>query len=115
MNLCKTLFREYDIRGIYPTELNEDIAYLLGRAFATKLFSLKKEKTIVGYDNRLSSEALEESLVKVLVDGGISVTRLGLVTTPMYYYAWDKLNIKCGIMVTASHNPKEYNGFKRRP
>ena len=112
MNLCKTMFREYDIRGIYPTELNEDIAYLLGRAFATKLFSLKKEKTIVGYDNRLSFEALEESLVKGLVDGGISVTRLGLVTTPMYYYAWDKLNIKCGIMVTASHNPKEYNGFK---
>ena len=112
MNINKQIFREYDIRGIYPSELNEDFAYLLGRAFATKLLSLGKNKTIVGYDNRISSPALEEKLVKGLTEGGIDVIRLGLVTTPMYYYAWDKLNIKCGIMVTASHNPKEYNGFK---
>ncbi len=67
---------------------------------------------IVGYDNRISSKTIEENLVKGLTDSGVNVVRLGLVTTPMYYYAWDKLNIKCGIMVTASHNPKEYNGFK---
>ena len=112
MKLCKNMFREYDIRGIYPDEINEEAAYLIGRAFATKLISLGKDKMLVGHDNRLSSESLEDNLIKGLIDSGVSVVRLGLVTTPMYYYAWDKLNIKCGIMVTASHNPKEYNGFK---
>ena len=112
MEIIKKIFREYDIRGIYPSELNEEFAYLLGRAFATKLLSLGKDKMIVGYDNRISSEALERNLVKGLTESGVNVVRIGLVTTPMYYYAWDKLNIKCGIMITASHNPKEYNGFK---
>lgn len=112
MKFNKKIFREYDIRGIYPSELNEEFAYLLGRAFATKLISLGKNKMIVGYDNRSSSSSLEENLVRGLINSGVDVVRLGLVTTPMYYYAWDKLNIKCGIMITASHNPKEYNGFK---
>lgn len=112
MEINKKIFREYDIRGIYPSELNEEFAYLLGRAFATKLLSLDKDTMIVGYDNRLSSESLEENLVKGLTESGVNVVRLGLVTTPMYYYAWEKLDIKCGIMITASHNPKEYNGFK---
>ncbi len=112
MKLNKNIFREYDIRGIYPSDLDANVAYLVGRAFATKLLSLGKDKMIVGYDNRFSSQELEENLVKGLTESGVSVVRLGLVTTPMYYYAWDKLNIKCGIMVTASHNPKEYNGFK---
>lgn len=112
MKLNKNIFREYDIRGIYHTDLDEEVAYNLGRAFATKLYSLGKDTMIVGYDNRFSSVSLEASLVKGLTESGVSVIRLGLVTTPMYYYAWDKLNVKCGIMVTASHNPKEYNGFK---
>lgn len=112
MKLNKNIFREYDIRGIYPSELNKEFAYILGRAFATKLLSLGKDKMIVGYDNRSSSVSLEENLVRGLTESGVSVVRIGLVTTPMYYYAWDKLNIKCGIMITASHNPKEYNGFK---
>jgi len=112
MELNKKVFREYDIRGIYPTELNEEFAYLLGKAFGTKLLRLGKNKMIVGYDNRSSSVSLEENLVKGLIECGVDVVRLGLVTTPMYYYAWDKLDIKCGIMITASHNPKEYNGFK---
>lgn len=112
MKLNRQIFREYDIRGIYPNDVNEEFAYYLGRAFATKLLSLGKDKMIVGYDNRSSSVSLEENLVKGLTESGVSVVRIGLVTTPMYYYAWDKLDIKCGIMVTASHNPKEYNGFK---
>ena len=112
MELNKNIFREYDIRGIYGKEVFDETAYLIGRAFATKLLSLGKNTMIVGYDNRLSSEVLEENLVKGLTESGVNVVRLGLVTTPMYYYAWDKLNIKCGIMITASHNPKEYNGFK---
>ncbi len=112
MQLNKLMFREYDIRGIWQKDINEEIAYHIGRAYATKLLSFNKNKMIVGYDNRLSSKVIEENLVKGLTDGGVDVVRLGLVTTPMYYYAWDVLNIKCGIMITASHNPKEYNGFK---
>ena len=84
MKLIKKIFREYDIRGIYPNELNEEFAYLLGRAYATKLLSLGKDKMIVGYDNRISSEALERNLVKGLTESGVNVVRIGLVTTPMY-------------------------------
>ena len=112
MKLNKLMFREYDIRVIYGTDIDEEVSYHIGRAYATRLLSLGKNKMIVGYDNRASSPIIEENLVKGLTEGGVDVVRLGLVTTPMYYYAWDKLNIKCGIMITASHNPKEYNGFK---
>lgn len=112
MKLNKEIFREYDIRGIWEKDIDEEVSYHIGRAFATKLLSYGKDTMIVGYDNRISSKTIEESLVKGLTDSGVNVVRLGLVTTPMYYYAWDKLNIKCGIMITASHNPKEYNGFK---
>ena len=112
MKLNKEIFREYDIRGIWGVDIDSEVSYHIGRAFATKLLSYGKDTMIVGYDNRISSKTIEEYLVKGLTDSGVNVVRLGLVTTPMYYYAWDKLNIKCGIMVTASHNPKEYNGFK---
>ena len=112
MKLNKEIFREYDIRGIWEKDIDEEVSYHIGRAFATKLLSYGKDTMIVGYDNRLSSKEIETNLVKGLTDSGVNVVRLGLVTTPMYYYAWDKLNIKCGIMITASHNPKEYNGFK---
>ena len=111
MKLNKEIFREYDIRGIWEKDIDEEVSYHIGRAFATKLLSYGKDTMIVGYDNRISSKTIEENLVKGLTDSGVNVVRLGLVTTPMYYYAWDKLNIKCGIMVTASHNPKEYNGY----
>ena len=112
MQLNKLMFREYDIRGIWNKDINEEVSYHIGRAFATKLTSMGKNEMLVGHDNRLSSKTIEEYLIKGLTEGGINVTKLGLVTTPMYYYAWDKLNIHCGIMITASHNPKEYNGFK---
>ncbi len=112
MKLNKEIFREYDIRGIYGTDIDEEVSYYVGRAYATKLLSLGKNKMLLGRDNRSSSETIEKNLIRGLLDSGIHIVRLGLVTTPMYYYAWDKLNIKCGIMITASHNPKEYNGFK---
>ena len=112
MNINKLMFREYDIRGIYGEDINEEISYLIGRAFGSNLKKIGKETTIVGYDNRSSSPIVEENLVKGITESGVNVVRLGLVTTPMYYFAWDLLNIKCGIMITASHNPKEYNGFK---
>lgn len=112
MEINKYIFREYDIRGVYGKDITEEIAYLIGRAFGTKLRYYGKETTLVGYDNRYSSPSLEENLVKGIIECGVNVVRLGLVTTPMYYYGWDLLDIHCGIMVTASHNPKDDNGFK---
>lgn len=112
MKLNKYMFREYDIRGVYGKDIDEEISYLIGKVFGTKLASLGKDTTIVGYDNRISSPIIEKNVVKGITECGINVVRLGLVTTPMYYYSWDLLNIKCGMMITASHNPKDDNGFK---
>lgn len=112
MELNKLMFREYDIRGVYGKDIDEEVSYLIGKAFGSKLASFGLNKTIVGYDNRYSSPIIEKQVVKGITECGIDVVRLGLVTTPMYYYAWDLLNIKCGIMITASHNPKDDNGFK---
>ena len=112
MKVNQLMFREYDIRGVYGIDIDEEVSYLIGRAFGTKLKEFGLNKTIVGYDNRKSSPIIEKNVVKGIVECGIDVVRLGLVTTPMYYYAWDFLNIKCGMMITASHNPKDDNGFK---
>lgn len=112
MELNKYMFREYDIRGVYGKDIDEEVSYLIGKAFATKLVELGKDTTIIGYDNRISSPIIEKNLIKGITECGVNVVRLGLVTTPMYYYSWDLLNIKCGLMITASHNPKDDNGFK---
>ena len=112
MELNKYMFREYDIRGVYGKDIDPEISYLIGKAFGTKLVSLGKDTTLVGYDNRKSSPIIEENLVKGIRECGVNVVRLGLVTTPMYYYGWDLLDIHCGMMITASHNPKDDNGFK---
>lgn len=112
MKVNSEMFREYDIRGVYGTDLSAEVAYLIGRAFGTKLRELNIPKTVVGYDNRLSSVELEENLVRGILETGTNVIRLGLVTTPMCYFAANHLNTNCSMMITASHNPKEYNGFK---
>ena len=113
MEINKDIFRGYDIRGIYNKDLDESVAYLIGRAYATMLIEkYNTSKCIVGYDNRVSSVSLTKSLIKGLNNSGVDVINLGLVTSPMLYFANEKLNIHAGIMVTASHNPKEYNGFK---
>jgi phosphomannomutase/phosphoglucomutase len=112
MELIKEIFREYDIRGIYGQELDENTAYLIGKAYGTKLRELNKTETVVAYDNRLSSEVLEENLVKGLVETGIDVLRMGLATTPMCYFGANYYGTNASMMITASHNPKEYNGFK---
>jgi len=116
MNLVKdinpNIFREYDLRGIYPEDITEDVAYTLGKSFGTYIKQFGHEKTVVGHDNRLSSPSLSEALIKGILETGIDVINLGLVTTPMYYFAKYHLEIYSGIMITASHNPKEYNGFK---
>ena len=112
MKLVKEIFREYDIRGIYQEEMDEETAYYIGKAYGTKLRELNKKETVVAYDNRLSSKSLEENLVKGLLETGINVKRLGLATTPMCYFAANYYGTNASIMITASHNPKEYNGFK---
>ena len=112
MKIKSEMFREYDIMGVYGENLNAEVAYLIGKAFGTKLRELGIPSTVVGYDNRLSSVELEENLVKGIVETGINVKRLGLVTTPMCYFAANHLKTDCSMMITASHNPKEYNGFK---
>ena len=111
-NINQYIFRGYDIRGVYPTDLNSDVAYTIGKSFGTYVKHLGKTKAVIGMDNRYSSLELKESLVQGIISTGIDVIDLGLVTTPMYYYACIKLNNPTGVMVTASHNPKDDNGFK---
>ena len=106
------IFREYDIRGVVPSEINDDIAYIIGKSYGSYIQTLGKTKCIVGHDNRLSSDSLSINLIKGILETGIQITNIGLVTTPMYYYACQKLAIPSGIMITASHNPKDENGFK---
>lgn len=111
-DIPKNIFREYDIRGTYPNEINEDISYTIGKAYGTYLNKLNEKVCLVGHDNRISSNSINEALTKGILSTGVNVIDLGLVTTPMLYYARIKKDIKPGIMVTASHNPKDDNGFK---
>lgn len=109
----KNIFREYDIRGEYPTQINEQDAYTIGRSYGSYIQEkLKRNICGVGHDNRLSSPSLTENLIKGITDSGCNVINFGLVTTPMYCYACLKSNVIIGVMVTASHNPKDDNGFK---
>ncbi len=111
-DICETIFREYDLRGIYGSEINEQDAYTIGRSFGTYIKKFNETKTIIGHDNRHSSPSLSQALITGIMESGIDVIDLGLVTTPMYYTARKIYKINTGIMVTASHNPSEYNGFK---
>lgn len=111
-DINKNIFRGYDIRGIYPTEIDEDTAYTIGLGFGSYIHDLGKTTCIVGHDNRLSSPVLYDALIKGILSTGIDIISLGLCTTPMYYYACIKLKTYSGVMVTASHNPKDDNGFK---
>ena len=110
------IFRGYDIRAIYGEDLDENVAYTIGLSFGTHIQNSGYKKCVIGYDNRTSSVSLNEALITGILSTGADVISLGLVTTPMYYYAQIKLNdgvnMMPGIMITASHNPKEYNGFK---
>lgn len=109
MKVNPSIFKSYDIRGIYPDELNEKIAYQVGRAFV-EYTSVKK--IAVGRDARLSSPALFNSLIKSIADRGVDVSEIGMVPTECVYFAAGYYEYDGGIMITASHNPKIYNGFK---
>jgi len=104
-----SIFKSYDIRGIYPQELNEEAAYTIGRAYARRV---KVNEIIVGSDMRLSGPALKAALIRGITDEGVSVVDIGLVPVDAVYFAVRKQNYPAGVMITASHNPKDYNGFK---
>src|SRR5512142_1558724 len=108
MRVNPGIFKAYDIRGIYPTDLDEKTAYAIGRAFVT---FLKADQVIVGRDMRLSGPQLFEAVTNGIMDQGADVVNIGMVSTDQYYFACSTLKLP-GMMVTASHNPKEYNGFK---
>ena len=104
-----SIFKAYDIRGLFPQELNEELAYWIGRAFVDFLGC---RSVVVGRDMRGSSSPLFASLAQGIIEQGADVIDIGLCSTPMAYYANGKLGTDAGIMITASHNPGEYNGFK---
>jgi phosphomannomutase len=108
MQVNPAIFKAYDIRGIYPSDLDEEAAYAIGRAFVT---FLKVERVLVGRDMRLSGPQIFDSVTRGIMDQGADVINIGMVSTDQFYFACAQEQLP-GIMVTASHNPKEYSGFK---
>ncbi len=115
MKFTTKIFREYDIRGLADNELSPEFAYRLGKAYmslAKQRLGKDKLKISVGHDCRLTGRAYSRALLAGLADNGAEVVDLSLVTTPMSYFSIFQLKLDGGIMVTGSHNPPEYNGFK---
>ena len=111
-DIKKDIFKDYDIRGKYPEEINKDVAYTIGKSYGTILIKEKKDRCIVAYDNRTSSLELSLAVTLGILSTGVNVVSLGLATTPMAIFAKEVLKCSSYIMVTASHNSKEENGFK---
>jgi phosphomannomutase len=117
LTLAPEIFKAYDVRGIYPDQIDEDVAYRLGRAFARVLASLQDsdvagQRIAVGHDMRLHSRPLAVALARGIGDEGCRVLDIGLVGTEMVYYAIGSRDLDGGVSVTASHNPKSWAGFK---
>ncbi len=109
------IFKAYDIRGLYPEEINEDAVYQIGVAFLNflnKKGKFKNRQIVVGRDKRLSSDSLFEALTQALVGQSFDVIDIGYVSTPFFYWALINQQAAGGVMITASHNPAEYNGLK---
>jgi phosphomannomutase len=107
--LAPGVFKAYDVRGLYPSELDEDGAYAVGRAYVEQF---EPRRIAVGRDMRLSSPTMAEAVVRGASDGGADVVDIGMVGTEMLYFTVGDLGLDGGVMVTASHNPKEYTGMK---
>ena len=112
MEITKSIFREYDIRGEYPNKINEEVVRKIGNAIAGKCINLNIKETCVGRDGRNSSKSLLEAMIGGLSESGIEVINVDLATSPLLYYAAKKNKYKSGIMITGSHNPKNHNGIK---
>ena len=111
MQVAASSFKAYDIRGVVPSVLNEAFAHALGRSFGTAALAQGERVIAVGRDGRLSGPALSAALIRGLQETGVEVIDVGMVTTPMLYFAAHTL-CHSGIQITGSHNPKDYNGFK---
>ncbi len=109
MALDPKVFKAYDVRGIYPTELDEDGAYRIGRAYADVF---EPRRIAVGRDMRVSSPAMADAVIRGAADAGVDVVDIGMVGTEMVYFAVGDEGLDGGVAVTASHNPKEYTGMK---
>jgi len=109
MEIDGSIFKAYDIRGIYPDQLNDKTAYVVGLGLANLL---KPERAVIGHDMRKSSDSLNSAVIRGLTEGGANVDDIGLISTDGMYFAVGKYGYDCGIMITASHNPPEYNGMK---
>jgi phosphomannomutase len=114
MKIDESIFKEYDMRGLYPKEINEKTAYEIGRMFCAflKIKQTTGGKIVVGHDNRTSSPKLSHAFVSGIIDSGINVIDIGNTKTPMLYFAIYHLKANGGAMITASHNMKKYNGIK---
>jgi len=106
------IFREYDVRGVVDKDLTDDVVRLLGKAFGTYLQRQGGKKVSVGGDVRLSTERFRQALMEGLTSTGVDVINIGTVPTPVQYFSLFKLNVDGGVMITGSHNPPEFNGFK---
>ena len=106
------MFREYDIRGITGKDMTEDDVVIIGKGVGTFLRKNGASKIALGRDCRLTSDSYSEKFAEGLVSTGCDVTDIGICTTPVLYYSIKHLKQEGGVMVTASHNPPEYNGFK---
>ncbi|KMN23587.1 phosphoglucomutase [Pseudomonas helleri] len=111
-NFPDTIFRAYDIRGVVPQTLTAETAYWIGRAIGSQSLAEGEPHVSIGRDGRLSGPALVERLIQGVADSGCKVSDVGLVPTPALYYAANVLAGKSGVMLTGSHNPSNYNGFK---
>ena len=109
VSINPTIFRDYDIRGTYPDQLNEETYYVIGRALAEYLHV---SQIAVGHDTRLSSPSLSKSLIRGIIDNGTNVVDLGLISTEIHYYASGSRNFPANVIISASHNPGNYNGLK---
>jgi len=110
--ISESIFRENDIRGTYPEELNESVIKEIAKGIAKKCFQEDISSIVVARDGRLSGESLLTNFCDAIVKYGIDVNNIGLATSPMLYFAAKKENSKSGVMITGSHNPKNYNGIK---
>jgi phosphomannomutase/phosphoglucomutase len=106
------IFREYDIRGIFPTDLDDETVRLIGLGFGSKMARLGGKTAVLGRDVRLSSPHLRDILSRGLMEAGVNVLDLGTVPTPVFYFAIHHFKADGGVMITGSHNPPQYNGFK---
>ena len=108
----KHIFREYDIRGIAESELNDSTVFLIGQAYGTCLMERGVSKATLGGDARLSTKRIRATMAAGLMKAGVSVIDIGLSSTPTFYWSLYKFDVNGGVMVTGSHNPKEFNGLK---